>query len=158
MRITGGGLVKTVALVVIVLLAWKKGLPWFHENFRPAGDHAPSGVSGDSGSLCVDRAANASNELGSGVGRFLNPPYDIAAWDTFRIRVDTRITDAETSCSCSSDSCARAQEALGNLRTLAQQLDTSIRSGSAPPGDIVQEQDTVDQGIEAARQLSLRGH
>ncbi|MEO8215939.1 MAG: hypothetical protein ABI718_02540 [Acidobacteriota bacterium] len=158
MRISGAGLFKTVALVVIVLFAWKKGLPWFHENFRPTDEHSSIGDSGRSGSLCVDRATNASNELGSGVGRFVNPPYDIAAWDTFRIRVDTRTTDAEAACSCSSDSCNRAQEAMGNLRTLTQQLDAAIRNGTAPPGDIVHTQDTIDQGIEAARRIASRGN
>src|SRR5205085_2515443 len=95
-----------------------------------------------------------SETWGSGIGRFANPPYDLGAWGEFRTRVDAASAKADALCSCDADSCRKSRQAISDLRTLVSDLDTSIRHGSPPPGDIVPRQaqsSPIADGLNAAQ-------
>ena len=147
-------LVQLVVVVVIALLIWKKGVPWFETHF--SGKSAALETSDAAGGSCVELAEHASEVWGSGIGHFANPPYDLGAWGEFRSRVDVAIAKAEANCNCDNDSCTKPKQAISDLRKLVNDLDGSIRNGTEPPGDIVQRQEQIDNAINAARD-SLRG-
>ena len=134
-----------VKLAIVVAIAWM-GWNWYQkqERSRPA-------TAGAAEDACPAAAESASNDWGGGIGRFANPPYDLAAWDEFRSRVERQIRDAEGKCSCASDSCTNVKAAMSELRALVRDLDTSIRGGAPPPSDIVQRQESIDNAISAAR-------
>ena len=96
-------------------------------------------------------AAGASETWGSGVGRFANPPYDMAAWDDFRSRVETGARRAQEKCLCGDAACNSAKSAMSDLRGLVSEMDSALRSGSPPPSDLVQRQEAIDNAINAAR-------
>lgn len=148
------GLIKLVVVVAIVLLVWKKGVPWFESHF--SGKSAALSTSDAANSSCVELAEHASETWGSGLGRFANPPYDLGAWGEFRSRVDVAIAKAESQCNCADDSCTKAHKAMEDLRALVSECDSAFRGGSSPPSDIVQRQEQIDNAITAARD-SLRG-
>jgi hypothetical protein len=143
-------IVKWVVIVALGIAVWKVGVPWAKkQNFFGDAASATGGKSG-AGASCPRAAANASAAWGDGLGRFVNPPYDLDAWSSFRSGVDAKIGDAESQCGCAEDSCAKAREAMGELRSLVSELDTSIRGGSAPPEDLVRRQERIDNLIDEA--------
>lgn len=143
--------IQLAVVFVIIFLIWKKGVPWIEEHFtRGGGDSAKVARPGDS-AVCAQQAERASNLWGSGLARFANPPYDLAAWGDHRSRVTEAIALAEAQCLCAEENCRKVREAMGELRTLVNDLDASIRNGTAPPGDVVQRQERIDNTIEAAR-------
>lgn len=140
------GLLKLAVVVVIIWAIWKIGVPWWESQQK----HSSSGKA-ESGSTCPAAAERASNMWGSGIGRFVNPPYDLAAWGEFRGRVEDSIRQAEKDCACSQPSCESVRRALTDLRGLIAELDTSLRNGTPPPSNIVQRQEAIDNAIEEAR-------
>lgn len=146
-------LVKLIVAVAVLAFIWKEAIPWWNRQ------HAASSASASSASddSCITSAEAATGAWGSGIGRFANPPYDLAAWDEFRSGVENHARDAESKCSCAAQSCTTAKAALNDLRALANDLDSSIRSGSPPPSDLVQRQEAIDNGINSARELVRQG-
>jgi len=145
-------LIKLVVIVVIVFAAWKYGIPWAKKQMN---GHAGSAASADNS--CVAAAQRASEAWGSGLHRFVNPPYDLAAWSSFHDDVEGKISAAESECSGQAQSSAAVRTAMSDLRNLVRDLDTAIRNGSPPPDDAVQRQEAIDTKIEAAAELVRSG-
>ena len=145
-------LLQLIVVIVIALLIWKKGVPWWEAHHGKSAATATASAGG----TCIEQAEHASEVWGSGIGRFANPPYDLGAWGEFRTRVDVDIAKADALCNCSDDSCTKPRQAMSDLRALVNDLDGSIRGGTPPPGDIVQRQEQIANAINAARD-SLRG-
>jgi hypothetical protein len=152
--VEGKTLIKLAALVLVAIVIWKKGIPWWkeHQSGSPAASAASS-----PGEACASAASAASETWGSGIGRFANPPYDLAGWDDFRSRVEQQARRAEEKCLCRESSCTTAKNAMRDLRSLISELDTSLRSGAPPPSDLVQRQEAIDQTINSARDLAQQG-
>lgn len=146
-------LIKLIVVVAVVAFLWKEGIPWWNRQ-HTSGSTATSTAADDS---CIVAAESASEMWGSGVGRFANPPYDMNAWSDFKSGVEQRARSAEGKCLCAAESCTTAKAALNDLRALANDLDTSIRSGLPPPSDLVQRQEAIDNGISSARELVKQG-
>ncbi len=142
---------KFIVALVIVAVAWKFGGPWVKEHLG-----TPASTSKSSDNSCVAAAESASERWGSGVTRF-SPPYDVAAWESFRSDVDSRIGTAERKCSCSLDSCVKTRQALSEMRSLLNETDSMVRGNSEPPAGLVQRQEEIDATISAARELVLQG-
>ena len=143
-------IIQLVVAVVVLFLIWKKGVPWFNEHIKTGSEPVKVAGPGDSGT-CAQYAERASNTWGSGLGRFVNPPYDMAAWGELRSRVSEAIGLAEAQCLCAEEGCRKVREAMGDLRSLVGDMDNSIRNGTPPPGDVVQRQERIDNMIEAAK-------
>ncbi len=146
-------LLKWVVLLAIIFLAWKYGLPWLQ---RQSGSHSTTAAAGAGGS-CVGAAQSASDAWGRGIRQFVNPPYDTNAWSAFRSDIESRISAAESACSDSSESSTKVRNAMRDLRGLVSDLDSAIRSGGAPPSDIVQRQEGIDRQIDDAQDLVRSG-
>jgi hypothetical protein len=152
-----GKLLKWIVIIGVVVIGWKMFGPQIKEKLgSSSGRSAQSTVSGAAG-VCVQEAAAASEKWGSGLSRFVNPPYDLDAWGQFRSGVDARIAVAQSRCGCDSEACTRAKGALDQLRTLVAEMDTSIRTGMPPPSDAVQRQEEIDNTIDAARDIAQSG-
>ena len=145
-------LVKWIAIIVVAILAWKYAMPWAKQQMRGSAT-PPSSTQ----SSCTGAAQHASETWGSGLHRFANPPYDLAAWSGFRGDVETQIASAEAECRCSQQSCETARTAMSELRSLVSEFDTSIRNGSPPPDGAVQRQEAIDMKIDAAAELVRAG-
>src|SRR5438093_9510287 len=140
-------LIKWVIVIAVIVLIWMKFVPWLKER------HSASTSTAESpGVACASAAAAASEAWGSGVGRFANPNVDMSAWDEFRSRVDQQARRAQERCLCGDSACNRARGALADLRGLISELDSSLRSGSPPPSDLVQRQEAIDNAINSARE------
>jgi hypothetical protein len=149
----GSTIIKILIAVVLVAVIWKKGIPWWQAQ-RGTATTSATATADDS---CVSAAERASEVWGSGLRNFVNPPYDIAAWDEFRSRTDQAISAAERKCSCNADSCTTAKSAMSELRALIGEMDSSIRYTSPPPVGIVQRQEQIDNAISSARDLVSQG-
>jgi hypothetical protein len=149
----GSRLLKLIVAVAVVFVLWKYGLPWAKQHF--GGNPTAEAITADNS--CVAAAERASESWGSGIGKFVNPPYDLEAWSTFSGNVKSSIAAAQSACEGSAESCVKARDGLRGLSSLVNDLDTSIRNGSPPPEDIVQRQDAVDTQINVARELARGG-
>jgi hypothetical protein len=154
-------LVKLVVVIGVLLIGWKTILPKLKQsNHAEATTSASSSRSSSplaGGGQCVAAAERASEFWGSGISRFVNPPYDQNAWSSFRSDVDTRIGNAESLCSCSDQACTKTADALRDLRGLASELDGTIRNGAEPPGGLVSRQEAIDNRINEAHDLVRAG-
>jgi hypothetical protein len=148
-----GRLFKWLVIIALVILAWRVGLPWLKQQKLGGAGASSSSPAGDDS--CAAAAERASETWGSGLAQFVNPPYDLNAWSSFRGRVDEQISGAESKCSCAQTSCGTVRGALRDLRGLVSDLDAAIRNGSSPGGDIVQRQEHIDTLISEARDQML---
>jgi hypothetical protein len=148
----GNRLVKLIVTIALVFVVWKYGIPWAKKQLN---GHTTSSASTDSS--CVTAARQASEAWGAGLHSFVNPPYDLNAWSSFRGGVETKIAAAESECSASSPSCDAARGAMSDLKDLVSELDTAITKGSPVPEDAVQRQEAIDAKIEAAADLARSG-
>jgi hypothetical protein len=150
-----GRLVKWIVIAAIVVFAWKVGLPWMQQQRIGSSGPSISSAAATVDDSCVGAAERASETWGSGLPRFINPPYDMDAWSSFRASVNSHIGEAESKCTCAEASCETVRGAMRDLRELVSDMDGAIRSGSSP-GNIVQRQESIDNRIAEARD-SLRG-
>ncbi|HEV7238497.1 MAG TPA: hypothetical protein VGQ36_04590 [Thermoanaerobaculia bacterium] len=144
-------IVKLVVVVAIVFVGWKYVVPWIKEQ-----GSSGKTTTASSDNSCVRGAERASEAWGSGLSQFVNPPYDLNAWSTFRGNVESRIGAAESACGCTAESCAKAKEAMRELRSLVADLDSTIRNGSDPSG-FVERQGAIDDRINEAAELAGAG-
>jgi hypothetical protein len=148
-------IIKWLLVVIVAFIAWKYLSPKFlKKETTPA---ATEGAGTFVNSSCIGAADKASSTWGSGIGRFVNPPYDMDAWSIFRSDVDSKIANAQGQCACVAESCHKIQSALHDLSSLANDLDSALRSGSPPPSDIVQRQEAIDHQLDEARDLIRAG-
>ena len=149
-------IVKWLVILILLFVAWKFVIPWAKEEMGSRGRSAQT--SGGSGtSPCVAAGERASEAWGGGLSRFINPPYDMDAWSSFRSDVDSKITQSGAQCTCAEESCRKVQNAMQELRGLVSDMDGAIRSGGSPGQDIVQRQEAIDRQLEEARELVRTG-
>src|SRR5712691_8313799 len=109
----GNRLVKLIVIIALVFVAWRYGIPWAKKQLNGRTTSAAS-----SDSSCVTAARQASEAWGGGLHSFVNPPYDLGAWSSFRDGVEKRIAAAESECRASSQSCDAARGAMSDLKNL----------------------------------------
>ena len=143
-----GRIVKIVVVIAVIFAIWKYGVPWIQRQGSVGTSKTAS-----SDNSCISSAQRASEKWGSGLGQFVNPPYDLDAWSTFRGNVESSISAAESDCGCAAESCTKAREAMRDLRSLVADLDSTLRNGSDPSG-FVQRQEAIDNKINEAAALA----
>jgi hypothetical protein len=136
--------VKT--LLVVIIIAAAAWYLWTHYGNNHRDTVANAGATATES--CTAAARAAADTWGSGVGHFANPPYDTGAWDEFRSRVEDQARRAQEKCLCGEASCTSNRSAMSELRSLVAEMDTSLRSGSPPPSDLVQRQEAIDNAIK----------
>ena len=147
--------IKWIVILVIAFLAWKYLSPKFLKETTTS--TPPTEQAGFVNSSCIGAADKASQTWGSGIGKFVNPPYDMDAWSIFKSDVDTKIANAQGQCACVGESCHKIQSALHDLSSLANDLDVSLRGNTAPPSDVVQRQEAIDRQLDEARDMIRAG-
>lgn len=152
---TSGRLIRLIGVIIAVALIWKFVIPNLKGKFSVG--HTEASASAPAGGGCVSAARHASEAWGSGLGRFVNPPYDVDAWSSFKSDVDSKISTAESECSCSQQSCETVRGAMRDLRGIVSDLDSAIRSGGSVPQDVVQRQESVDNAIDTAADQAKEG-
>lgn len=150
------GIVKLLIVVAVIYIAWHVGGPWIQKQMRSSSSSTSSAVSASM--ACVDDAARASEAWDNGIGRFVNPPVDQAAWSSFRSSVQDRISSSQAKCGCSDESCGKVRDALDRLSSLVSDLDLSVGTGSPPPSDLAQRQQSVDDELDSARHMAKLGY
>lgn len=145
-------LIKWVVILALIFVAWKYAVPWAKKQVQ---GHTAQTVTADN--ACIAAAQRASETWGSGLHKFVNPPYDLGEWARFRSDVESKIAAANAACRESSQSSDMARDAMRDLQTLVASLDNSITSGSPPPDDAVQRQEAIDTKIETAAALAQGG-
>ena len=146
-----GKLLKWVVILVLLFFGWKALAPRVKAFKTAKSSSTSTAAQGDDS--CVGRATGASNAWGSGLGRFVNPPYDTEQWASFSRDVKQHISEAEAKCSCESESCIKARGAMSDLRGLLSEMDSAVRSNSPPSSDLVRRQEAIDSAIDEARAL-----
>src|SRR5260221_8336287 len=104
-------LVKWVIVLAIVFVGWKYGLPWIKAK---TGGSSSGTASTDN--TCISIAGRASEIWGSGIGKFVNPPYDMDAWSSMSASVNSSIVATSTACGCPEESCQKVQSAMRDLK------------------------------------------
>jgi len=152
-------LFKWVVVLVVILAIWKYVIPWVKSEANSIGSGSAASAASASGgnTSCISAADRASSAWGGGIGRFVNPPYNMEAWSNFKSDIDSKITAAESECACSDDSCRKVKSAMSDLRSLVSDLDNAIRGGTSPGQDIVQRQEQIDRQIDDAREIARAG-
>src|SRR5260370_24512385 len=145
-------LVKWVIVLAIVFVGWKYGLPW-----NKAKTSGSSSGTASTDNSCISIADRASEVWGGGIGKFVNPPYDLDAWSSLSASVNSSIVATSTACGCPAESCSKVQSAMKDLHSLVSDMDAAIRSGQPPAGDIVHRQSAIDTQLDAARGLVKAG-
>lgn len=143
---------RIVVVVAIAYVAWKYVVPWVKQQ----GGRGSETTTASAGGACVRSAESASEAWGSGLRQFVNPPYDLDAWSSFRGNVESEINAADANCDCAAESCEKARVAMRELRSLVSDLDSTIRSGS-DASDFVQRQERIDNAINEAAELASAG-
>lgn len=146
-----GRIIRIIVVIALAYFAWKYVVPWVKQQ---GGRGVESSAAG--GGSCVRSAESAAETWGSGLRQFVNPPYDLDAWSTFRGNVESGINAAEADCDCAGESCEKARGAMRDLRSLVNDLDSTIRSGS-DASDFVQRQERIDNAINDAAELARAG-
>jgi len=126
-RMDTGRLLKWIVVIALVVAGWKYGKPWVQKQFGGTRSAAVSGAEGS----CVRSAEQASEAWGSGLRNFVNPPFDLNAWSSFRNGVEAKIQEAESDCGCASESCTQAKAAMSDARTQAARFKTTPRARNA---------------------------
>src|SRR3954453_6200589 len=145
-------ILKLLIVVIVLFFAWKYLSPKLlkKDTTTTTTEGSPAGTFVNSS--CIGAADKASQAWGSGVGKFVNPPYDMDAWSVFRSDVDSKIANAEGQCACIGESCRKVQSAMHELHSLVGDLDASLRGGTPPPDGIVQRQESIDRQLDEARE------
>lgn len=147
-----GRILRIIVVIAIAYVAWKYVLPWVKQQ----GDRGAETTAASAGDSCVQSAENAAETWGSGLRQFVNPPYDLNAWSSFRGNVESEINAADADCDCAAESCGKARAAMRDLRSLVSDLDSTIRSGS-DASDFVQRQERIDNALSEAAELARDG-
>jgi len=146
-------IIKLLVVVAVVFVIWKYVVPMVKDQGLRGGKETTSASGGGS---CVRSAERASEEWGSGLRQFMNPPFEEMAWSVFRGKVESRIGTAERDCSCAAASCEKSREAMRDLRALVADFESTMRSGSSA-SDFVQRQEAIDNRINEAAALARDG-
>ena len=148
-------IIKLVVAVVILYVAYTKGLPWVQGMLENAG----SGGLGDSANateeaLCARSAERAIDAFGERVSRFSSPPIDTDAWDDAVSRSRDEMQTAERNCGCAHEACRVASEALDGLDDMIDQFDNSVQGGRGLPPNGARKLESLYGTVNRARSLA----
>ena len=102
-------------------------------------------------SYCVDLAFAANDSLGDSIRRFGHLPVDLDQWSNAMWEVETAINDASSSCTCPSDACSTANQALGEMRDQISALDELVRGTAGGYANPAHRQERILDLLNEAR-------
>lgn len=149
-----GRLIGLVVLAVILYQGYKHAGPWIEQRLDAKGQ-----VSGDDGDdlesvNCISSARNAARSLSDSMRQFSQPPVNQQEWTSAFLTVSGDIGSADNACSCSTDACYRAAEAVSELRDLSLSFDGTLRGGSRGISNPARGLERVYDLLDEAQRLS----
>lgn len=151
------GFAKLALVVVLLVLGYTEVLPRLRENRGGLGGRSGETSSGEGqGGACVAEAAAANRAFGSDIGRFARAG-EVEAWEDHRWETESLLDEAEQTCDCNRPSCEKARDALAQLRTLVDELDSIVRSDTLVSFNPARRQERIDNLLGTARDLARRG-
>lgn len=124
--------------------------PWLGQQ---AGGSSQSDTIEDDGgaSYCVDLAFAANDRLGDSLRRFAHPPVDLDQWSDSMWEIEGAINEATSSCTCPSDACSTANQALGEMRDQVSTFDSLVRGTAAGYANPATRQERILDLLNEAR-------
>ena len=108
----------------------------------------------DSPARCFERVDQAGETFASAWRAIASPPVDPDVWRDQYERVDDRLAIAEAACSCDGDACAKAREAVEQLRDLTDAVDDGVQRDVGPPADAARRYDAFRRRWEQAKAIA----
>ena len=146
-------IIKLAILVAVLYFAYTEVVPWMKKELGMVTSSSITESTEGSGA-CLALAADASLALGVGIRPFVLPPIDVDAWEATHLRIESRISEAESACFCFEPSCDKANEALSVLSHLLSELDGGFRGNSLMPLNGAHDQARADALLDEAEDLA----
>ena len=141
----------TIAVVIaLVYFLLTMALPMLQKQFGGSSPVTES-TAESADATCVDGAVQANDRLVSTARSYGQPPVDVDAWSNEVWKIESELQTARSTCSCGSDSCRAATQALDEMSALLSNLDGMVRGdspGFANPGN---QQERINQFLDQAR-------
>ncbi len=146
-------LIQLLALAFLLFLLVTQGVPWIRdrvEGITPEklGRRLPEG--GDAAS-CVQLAQDVSSFVSEQAVAASQPPGDRGRWIGSLGRIENRIYEAERACTCSTDACDIARQALVEISELVAEVDRLIGGDARGAGELARRQEGINALLEQAR-------
>ena len=126
-----------------------QGLPWLETAMGSKG--GGSAAEGSESAFCISQADAASDAVAGELIPNARPPVDSGVWGTALVRVAGALAAAENACSCPTEACATATDAVYELRTMFDELDDIARGNPMGIGNPARRQERVYDLLDQAR-------
>lgn len=143
-------LITAAVAIGIVYFLLTQAMPWLRDQFTSNSTTFGSPIDSEDG-RCVDAAGQANDRLTSTARNYGQPPVDVEGWSNAVWEIESDIQNARSSCTCMSDACAAANQALEEMSSLLSNLDGMVRGtspGFANPGN---QQERIQGFLRQAR-------
>ncbi len=153
-------LVKWLIFLLVVVIAWKEGVPRLKAILASSGATSISSEVADESldNRCIRLATETAQDFGAGVSKYGRDRSDTAGWMSFAGRIQKRVESARNYCDCPSDACEKAKSALVQLGSLIQRTDGMVRGSTEvtfnPATDMEEIYDKLDQAKSLERSSS----
>ncbi len=143
-------IIKGVIVVMILYLAFTKGLPWLKSEIDSLMSGTPTGASNQE--ICHKAAERAADAFAKRLRRFSSPPIDTDEWDKTVSASRLDIESAEKQCrNCDHEACLEVTGVLGELERLVISFDENVQAGRGIPLNGASRLDRVHDGLNRAR-------
>ena len=152
-------MIRVIQLLVVLFLLFllvTQGVPWIRdrvEGITPEklGRRLPE--SGDSAS-CIHLAHDVSALVSEQAVAASQPPGDRSRWIGSLGRIENQIYEAERACTCATDACDIARQALVEISDLVADIDRLIGGDARGAGELARRQEGINALLEQARALA----
>jgi hypothetical protein len=152
-----GRVIRLVVLVIVAYFAITQGLPWVRDRVEGVTEDKIEGRADPSlepAGYCVHLAHQAGAFVTRELREVAPPPAEHLNWIDAADDIEQRIGEAEKACSCPSDACTAATEALGEIRGLVAEANRLVQGDSRVLPNFSERQEMIDVLLERARVLS----
>ncbi len=150
-----GRIVTLIVVLAVVYFAYTQGLPVLKQRLglEPQEDVGGSIPVGEA--RCVETAGRANRTLGQQVRQFARPPADSEMWSISYQQITGDIGAAEAACAgCLSEACRKATAAVSEMRSLAMQIDDTVRGDLGGMSNPATKQERINRLLDEARSLA----
>jgi hypothetical protein len=147
-------LVQLVLLVAVAYFGITRGLPWVRNWVDSVTQEKIEGrtdPSLDATGYCVHLAHQAGAFVSRELRDLSPPPADSTRWVDAADEIEERVRSAENACSCPSDACEVATQALLQIRDLVAEANRILLGDTGLAPNFARRQEEIDALLEQAR-------
>lgn len=148
-----GRLIALIVFAVVLYQGYKYAGPWIEQRLAVERGGSLTGADEES-ARCIDLARRATGGLSDSMAQFSRPPVNQQEWTSSFLAVSGDIGAADSACTCVSDACYRAAEAVSELRDLSLSFDGVVRGGSRGISNPARALERVYDLLDEADELS----